>query len=172
MAKKKVSSTPLLRILLPDSVLRLEVKGGLGAVEADHRRDYFHSDVKSHFLDSLDIDGTLAKGRESENRWDYLLSHSPSDSVIAVEPHSAKQAEISVVIRKKDSAKEQLSDHLVTGAKIAQWIWVGSGKNGFADTEEVRRQLDQRGIKFVSPMILLKHLPTTPAATTQRGKRR
>jgi hypothetical protein len=172
MAKKKLTSTPLLKILLPDSVLRHEVRDGMGAVEADHRRDYFHDDVKPHFLDSLDIDGTLAKGRESQNRWDYLLSHAPSKSVIAVEPHSAKQEEISVVIRKKDSAKEQLSDHLVAGAKIAKWIWVSSGRNGFADTEKVRRQLDQRGIEFVSPMILLKHLPTTPAATAQRGKRR
>jgi len=144
----------------------------MGAVETDHRRDYFHDDVKPHFLDSLDIDAALAKGRESQNRWDYLLSHAPSKSVVAVEPHSAKQEEISVVIKKKDRAKEQLSDHLVAGARIAKWIWVGSGKNGFADTEKVRRQLDQRGIEFVSPMILLKHLPPTPAAAVRRGKRR
>jgi 6-phosphogluconate dehydrogenase len=34
-------------------------------------------------------------------------------------------------------------------ARIAAWLWVASGKVHFADTEKVRRRLDQSGIEFV-----------------------
>ncbi len=158
MTKKKIKVTPVLTILRADSSLRAEVKTGLGAVERAHL-DRFHESVRSLFSDSLDIDKNLQKGREGENRWDYLLGHDRSKSVIAVEPHSAKQQEVSVVIRKKEMARGQLAPHLVDGAKIVKWIWVASGRNQFASTEKARLQLDQKGIEFVCPQLLGKHLP-------------
>jgi len=157
MASKKPNATPLLRILIPASALRDAIKPGMNAVSPAHRQAHFDDTVKPCFSDSLDIDAAFAQSHPNANRWDYLLSHAPSNSVIAVEPHSAKTAQVRVVIAKKDKAKEQLSKHLVASARIAKWLWVGSGKNGFADTDKARRQLDQKGIEFVSPKIMLKH---------------
>jgi hypothetical protein len=93
-----------------------------------------------------------------KNRWDYLLGHTSSGQIVALEPHSAKTDEISSVIRKRRAAIEQLRIHLRTGLHISSWLWVASGKNHFADTEKARRLLDQNGIEFVGKQVLARHL--------------
>lgn len=158
MANKKQVVTPILKLLKSDSTLRSLVRKGMGAVSDKHKRDHFEDAVKTSFLDSLDIDAAFDRKYSKSNRWDYLLSYAPSNIVVAVEPHSAKTSEVKVVIAKKDNAKLQLRNHLVDGQQIARWLWVSSGKNGFANTEKVKFQLAQKGIDFVSPMIMVKHL--------------
>lgn len=135
----------------------------MGAVKAAHR-SHFDDAIRSTFADSLELDEAMKAGREEENRWDYLLGHAPSGKVVAVEPHSAKRDQIRAVIKKLLAATEQLREHLRDDARIAKWLWVASGKIHFADTEKVRRLLDQNGIEFVGPKVTSKHLP--PAATT------
>lgn len=54
----------------------------------------------------------------SANGWDYLLGHAPTSAVIGLEPHSAKQDEISTVIAKQSAAKDQLHQHLRDGARV------------------------------------------------------
>jgi hypothetical protein len=130
----------------------------MGAVKDAHR-DYFDQAVRADFEDSLDLDEALQAGHEQENRWDYLLGHKPSSEVVAVEPHSAKQDEISTVIKKRSDAREQLKPHLRDGARISKWLWVASGKVHFVDTEKARRRLDQNGIEFVGKKVMAKHLP-------------
>lgn len=76
---------------------------GLGAIKVAHR-GYFEIAVRPAFADSLDLDEALKQGHEQENRWDYLLGHSPSGDVVAVEPHSAKPDEITTVIKKRSAA--------------------------------------------------------------------
>lgn len=156
------STTPVRRALHERSSLLPCVADGLGAVNAAHR-DYFDIAIRSEFADSLDVDKALERGHENENRWDYLLGHAPSGDVVAVEPHSAKQDEISTVIRKREAAREQLRVHLRNGARVSKWFWVASGKVHFADTEKTRRLLDQNGIEFVGKKVMPKHL--RPAAT-------
>jgi hypothetical protein len=78
--------------------------------------------------------------------------------VIAVEPHSAKQDEISTVICKRKAAIEQLKGHLLDGARISKWLWVASGKVHFASTEKARIRLDQNGIAFAGTQVTKKHL--------------
>ncbi len=131
---------------------------GLGAVKSAHR-DYLDVGIRQDFEDSLDVDAALRLDHEQENRWDYLLGHSPSGEIVAIEPHSAKHDEISTVIRKKAAARDQLKGHLRDGAKVAKWLWVASGKVHFADTEKARIRLDQNGIEFVGTKVMLKHLP-------------
>ena len=75
---------------------------------------------------------------EQANRWDYLLGHAPSGNVVAVEPHSAKQDEITTLINKRVAAREQMRGHLRDGARVAKWLWVASGKVHFANTEKTR----------------------------------
>lgn len=159
---KAAKKTPVRVALLLDSSLRPLVVDGLSAVKVAHR-DYFEVAIRSAFADSLDLDEALQQGHEQENRWDYLLGHSPSGGVIAVEPHSAKQDEITTVIRKRAAAREQLKGHLRDGVLIVKWLWVASGKVHFADTEKVRRLLDQNGIEFVGTRVSSKHLPSTSA---------
>lgn len=155
--KRVAAKSPVRSSLLPASSLRPLVRDGLEAIKAAHR-GHFDEAIRSSFADSLDLDEALRAGREQENRWDYLLGHSPSGNVVAVEPHSAKQDEITTVIKKRSAAKEQLRDHLRDGVRIHKWLWVASGKVHFADTEKVRRLLDQNGIEFVGRVLSDKHL--------------
>jgi len=84
--------------------------------------------------------------------------------VIAVEPHSAKQDQISRVIEKRRQARDQLKAHLLPGARVTQWLWVASGSVQFADTEKARRLLDQNGIEFVGRQVRAKHLPVAASS--------
>jgi hypothetical protein len=167
--KKKSQETPVRKALQETSTLRESVSDGIGAVEKAQRA-YFAADIRGTFGDSLDLDAALQQEHPSANRWDYLLGHSPSEEVVAVEPHSAKQDEITAVINKRKAAKQQLAAHLEPGAHVARWLWVASGKVQFADTEKARRRLDENGIEFVGKQVLAKHLPS--AATDAKGKRR
>ncbi len=158
--KRRSKKTPIRSSLKKASSLHSEVKDGIGAVEKAHR-SYLAVGVRGSFADSLDLDKAMQEGHEQENRWDYLLGHIASAAVIGLEPHSAKQDEISTVIKKKKTAKEQLAGHLRPGARITTWLWVASGKVHFADTEKARRRLDQQGIQFIGREVLAKHLPAT-----------
>lgn len=167
---KAGTKTPVRFALVVDSSLRPLVVDGLNAVKASHR-DYFEAAIRPAFADSLDLDEALKYGHEQENRWDYLLGHSPSGDVVAVEPHSAKHDEVTTVIRKRSAAREQLKGHLRDGIRIVKWLWVASGKVHFADTEKARRLLDQNGIEFVGTKIAGKHLPSIRVQRAP-GKRR
>lgn len=143
---------------------------GLGAVEDGHR-ELFEASTRASFDDSLNFDEAMRAGREQENRWDYLLGHAFSRQVVAVEPHSAKQDEISTVVKKLAAAKEHARPHLKDGIKISRWLWVASGSVQFANTEKVVFQLAQKGITFVGRRVLPKHLPHAAAPSPRKRKR-
>lgn len=168
-AAKRFRGTPVRRSLLPTSSLLPVVADGLGAVKKSHR-EYIHADLRPAFADSLDIDEAFRPGHEQENRWDYLLGHGPSAIVVAVEPHSAKQGEISTIIKKRQRAREQLASHLAPNARIAAWFWVASGRIHIANTERARRRLDQHGITFVDKTLMRKHLAIPQAGGRSRRR--
>jgi hypothetical protein len=169
---KKLAKTPLRRMLRERSPLQASVRDGMDAVEKSHR-DYFDPSIRPTFADSLELDEALRAGREQENRWDYLLGHSPSGEAIAIEPHSAKQDQVTTVIRKRRAALAQLAEHLRDGARISRWLWVASGKVQFAKTEKAKLMLDQNGIEFVGTKVLAKHLPVAePTGSTDRTSTR
>lgn len=143
--------------LRPTSRLHGRVEDGLGALKRQDR-PHLAGDVRALFADSLDIDAAFQRGNEGANRWDYLLGHAASSALIALEPHSAKEDQISRVIAKKRAAKEQLAPHLKPGARVSRWLWVASGPVAFADTERARVRLDQNGIQFIGRTLLAKHL--------------
>jgi hypothetical protein len=146
-------NTPIREALRRESALQSSVKDGLNAVKTSHRL-YFDESVRASFADSLDSDESLRDGREQEHRWDYLLGHTPTKKVIGVEPHSAENSEVSVVISKLEAARRQLRDHLRDGVVISKWIWVASGQVQFAPMERATFRLTQAGIKFVGRKIL------------------
>jgi hypothetical protein len=157
--KKSIKKKSVIRDALQEkSEFQPLVKDGLGAVENAHN-NYFDIAIRDAFADSLDLDKAVKQGHEQENRWDYLLGHAPSGKVVAVEPHSAKQDEITTVINKRIAAQKHLIGHLREGTKVAKWLWVASGKVHFANTEKARLRLDQNGIAFVGTKIAAKHLP-------------
>jgi hypothetical protein len=156
---QKYKKTPVRAALRSASPLQHAVKDGLGAIKASHR-GYFDKSVRNSFADSLDADVALQPGREQENRWDYLLGHQQSNSVIAVEPHSAGNAEISTVIRKLEAARAQLREHLREGVVIRKWLWVASGRVQFAPFDKATIRLAQSGITFAGKKVLAKHLPS------------
>lgn len=156
--KKAPAKTPVRNALHENSALLPLVADGLGALKNAHR-DYLDSGIRQAFADSLDLDEAVKDGHEQENRWDYLLGHTPSGEVIAIEPHSAKQDEITTVINKRIAAQEHLKDHLRAGARVTRWLWVASGKVHFANTEKTKLRLDQNGIQFVGKKVAAKHLP-------------
>lgn len=162
---KSKASTPVRNALNPKSSLLSHVRDGLGAVEKGHH-GYIDESLRPTFADSLNLDEAMRVGHEQENRWDYLLGHDQA-VVIALEPHSAKDDEVSTVIAKRKAAREQLQPHLKPSAQIAAWFWVASGKVHFADTEKSRRRLDENGIQFVGARLLMKHVPR---ALPDKGK--
>jgi len=153
----KTKNTPIRSSLRQRSSLNGKVCDGIQAIETAHRV-YLVTDIRGDWSDSLDLDKALLAGHEQENRWDYLLGHAHSGAVVGLEPHSARQNEISTVIKKKQAARDQLRGHLKRGKGVARWLWVASGKVYFADTERARRRLDQNGIQFVGKKVLAKHL--------------
>jgi hypothetical protein len=167
--KRARSNTVLRNTLREDSALQDAVREGLGAVQTGHR-NYFDEQIRTTFDDSLDLDEASRPGHEQENRWDYLLGHAPSGEVVAVEPHSAKQDEISRIIRKKRAAEQYLRGHLRDAMRVTRWLWVASGRVQFAETERARLRLDQEGIQFVGTQVAAKYLPS--AKSTGRPRRR
>jgi hypothetical protein len=82
------------------------------------------------------------------NRWDYILSVPDLTQIVGVEPHAAKDSEISVVIAKKKHAEEYLRQHLQDGCRVTKWYWVSHSKVSFSRMDRARRRLDQNGIMF------------------------
>lgn len=169
--KRAATKTPVRDALEPESELQDSVRDHLGAVERAHLA-YIDAAVRGQFADSIDIDAALKKGREQENRWDYLLGHNPSRAVVALEPHTASTGEIDTLIRKRARARDQLASHLRSGKHIERWLWVASGRIDFADTEKTRFKLDQNGIQFVGGMVLAKHLPVARPVAKAKSQRR
>lgn len=168
-SRKKKTKTLIRRALQDDSHLRAKVQDGIGAVKKTDRT-YLAEDIRGTLEDSLDLDAALQQDHRHENRWDYLLGHNPSEQLVAVEPHSAKQDAITTVINKRTAAKRQLVTHLKPGTHVSKWIWVASGKIYFADTEKIRRRLDQNGIEFAGGRVLAKHLPVVAPKKSGRRK--
>jgi hypothetical protein len=156
----RIVTTPLRAALRETSRLQDLVHDGLSALKsADKVR--FDKDVRVRLSDSLDLDDAMNQDvtYKDSHRWDYLVGDSLAQSVLAVEPHSAKSDEVSRVIEKRTAAREQLIPHLRPGATIMAWLWVASGNVQFADTSKERRRLDQAGITFVGKRVMMKHLP-------------
>jgi len=166
--KEVAKAKPVRHALRANSTLLPQVRDGLNAVKESHR-NYFDERIRSAFADSLDIDKAFRRDHPEDNRWDYLLGHQASGVIVGVEPHSAKDDEISTIIQKRRAAIEQLRTHLGDNVKIEKWLWVASGKVHFANTEKARVQLDQNGIEFVGTRVTDKHLP--PMAKNSRPRR-
>lgn len=155
--------TPIRKVLKGESLLVPMVADGIGALKKPDRA-HIDGAIRNAFADSLDLDTALKEAHPQENRWDYLLGHSASGELIALEPHSAKEDEITTVINKRKAAKQQLADHIEPSARVSKWLWVGSGKVHFADTEKARLRLDQNGIEFIGSTVRAKDLPASTAA--------
>jgi hypothetical protein len=104
--------------------------------------------------DSLDLDEALRLSFPNTNRWDYVFSVPDATKLIALEPHTAKDSEIGVLIDKKRHAAAQLRLHLQPQHGISEWWWVSHGKTAFSRTEQARRRLAQEGIKYLGRSVL------------------
>lgn len=150
--------TPIRRQLRSDSTLLDELKSGLGALKAVDR-SRIEEAIKARFGDSLDADAAFLSVAPSENRWDYLLGDEVSKQIYGLEPHSAKQDEVSTVIAKKRRALEHLRRHWRAGSPVVAWFWVASGSVQFPDVDRNMKRLAQEGITFVGKQLQKKHLP-------------
>lgn len=164
-------STPIRAGLTATSSLRPLVEDGVQALLREHR-GMITEDIRSSFTDSLDIDDGLKKGREQENRWDYLLGHEPSQTIVAIEPHSAKNDQISTVIAKRRRALDQLRDHLRPGVAVLRWYWVASGRVDFSPLDKATFRLANNGITFIGRALRRKDLPGVDASAPVKKVRR
>ncbi len=144
MAKSQVL---LSNALVPESRLKDHVRTGLSALKT---RDVnlIAETERPKVGDSIDLDSATRDESPSDNRWDYLLSVPTVSHIVGLEPHSARDSEVSVVIAKKKHAMTYLRDHLPPKHAVTRWIWVTHGKVRFTKMERARRQLDQNGIAF------------------------
>jgi hypothetical protein len=134
-------------------------------VPENAHRQRLYSGIRNTIADSLDLDKATQPDHAQESRWDYLLGHTPSVSIVALEPHSAEQDQTTKIIDKKKAAQQQLSSQLKPGNRIAAWIWVASSKIFSADPEKVRLRIAQEGIRLVASTVLEKHLPDAKSTT-------
>ena len=148
---------PIRKGLRGGSFLLPQVRDGIQALETEPRNQ-IEANFRTEFSESLDMDEAFRPGHESENRWDYLLGHSPTGNLIAVEPHSAKEEEIGVIIKKKRSCLDQLRPHLKEGVNVRDWIWLASGRVHFLSMDRARLRLDKSGITFVGGTLRRKDL--------------
>jgi hypothetical protein len=134
--------------LKQESRLRDLVRAGTGAIK---RRDLtlIVEAERPRIGDSLDLDAASRDEHPEANRWDYIISIPDLKELAGVEPHTAKDSEISVVVLKKRLAIEYLRTHLQHGHRITRRFWVSHGPVGFSRMDRARRRLDQNGIAFV-----------------------
>ena len=134
------------------SRLRDIVQVGMAAfANADVR--LIAEDQRTRIGDSLDLDAASKDEDPESNRWDYIVSIPDLAEFIGIEPHSAKDSEISVVIAKRKHATEYLRNHLEDGYRIIRWFWVSHGTVSFSKMDRARRRLDQNGIAFAGRML-------------------
>ena len=149
MAKRRMLLSTALQA---GSALRDQVADGLGAFATKDVQLIAESE-RTKVGDSLDLDEACRNEHPEANRWDYLVSVPASTRIVGLEPHTAKDSEISVVIAKKKQAVTYLRNHLPPKHRVANWIWVTHGKVGFTGTERARRRLDQEGIVFAGRVL-------------------
>ena len=145
------------------SSLLPKVVDGLGAVAKAHKA-LIAEDIQGDFGDSLESDEAFLVGHQGEHRWDYLLGHTPSNTVVGLEPHSASTSEVQVVIKKRAAARAQLRDHLRPGRHVEAWYWVASGRVDFVPHEKQVNLLAQNGVRFIGKQLRAKDLPPAIAA--------
>ena len=139
-------------VLVDGSVLRNHLRNGVQAfARADVR--LIAATARAQIGDSINLDAAARDEFPEANRWDYVVSVPTMSHILAIEPHSAKYAEISVVIAKKRHAVNYLRGHLRAGYWVAKWLWVSHGSVGFSRMERARRLLDQNGIEFAGRLL-------------------
>lgn len=156
---------------LTGSYLASAIRGGIRALPSDKRKHIAES-VRSDFLDSLDLDEASRPRYPTDARWDYLLGHTPSSHVIAVETHSAETSEIFKVIQKRTASLGHLQGQLGAGHRVAAWYWAASGRIDFVPHEKTMLHLSENGIQFVGGRLEEKHLAHLSAQTTHPRKQR
>jgi hypothetical protein len=167
-AVKRSHKTPVRSALVDGCKLHDRTQDGLQALKGDHRSQLLQEEVRTAFADSLDLDEALRESFPEENRWDYLLGHSGSNSVVGLEPHSAHSDQISTVIAKRAAAIRQLRPFLRRSDAVVAWYWVASGRVDFVPMEKAVFRLQQAGITFVGRKLSKRHLPAA-AAQSRRG---
>ena len=160
---------------LTGSYLAGAIRRGIQAIPNDKRKHISES-VRADFLDSLDLDEASRTRHPNDARWDYLLGHTPSSQVVAVETHSAETSQISLVIRKRTASLGHLRGQLRAGHHVAAWYWAASGRIDFVPHEKTVLRLSENGIEFVGGGLEARHLAKLSRRSTappqQRAKPR
>jgi hypothetical protein len=133
--------------LISGSSLHDQIVTGIGSVKKSDRK-LIDPSVRPLFGDGVDLDAATAAEFPQAHRWDYVLSIPSKDKLIGIEPHSASDGEVRVVIKKKQNAQGFLRSHLKPKHSVAEWHWVTRGKVGFSRMDPVVRALNQNGIRF------------------------
>ncbi len=144
MPPKKVK---LETALIAGSTLRSHIKRGLRALINNDLRLIVPA-IRTYVGDSLNLDDTIRAEFPQDNRWDYLLSVPRINQIIGLEPHSAKDSEVSVIIAKRKHAIEYLRNHLHPQYIVSKWFWVSHGRVNFSKMESAIRLLNKNGIEF------------------------
>jgi hypothetical protein len=163
-------SGPVSRALRGSSLAQ-KVRPGLQAVPGTNHRCIGEA-LRPRFLDSLDLDAATRPEHPDEARWDYLLGHDGTSQIVALEVHSASTSNVGEVIRKRAASRDHLQAHLQSGATVAAWYWVASGRVDFAPHDKTINRLNQHGIQFVGSRLDQKHLASLPERSSARSKPR
>jgi hypothetical protein len=163
-------SGPVTRALARSS-LAVAIKPGAQAIPSD-KRVHIEESLRSAFSDSLDLDEATRVEFPNDARWDYLLGHTDSSHVVALETHSAQTSQVSLVIQKRTASRRHLQAHLADGHQVAAWYWAASGRVDFVPHEKTMNRLSENGIEFVGTRLSAKHLASLSKQPKNLAKRR
>ena len=156
---------------LRGSYLGAAIRDGIQAIPNDKRRHVAEA-VRVEFMDSLDLDEATRERHPNDARWDYLLGHSASSCVVALEAHSAETSQVSRVIQKRAASLLHLRGQLGPGCRVAEWYWAASGRVDFVPHEKTVFRLSENGIRFVGGRLEAKHLAGLSGQSVAPSKRR
>jgi len=135
-----------------DSTLQRDLKSGIGALSQVDARLIAESE-RTKVGDSVDLDSSMKREFPDANRWDYIISLPTQSKIVGLEPHTARDSEISVVIAKKKHALQYLRSHFRDGYHVAKWFWISHGSVSFSKMDRAYRLLNQNGIAFAGRLL-------------------
>lgn len=139
------------------SRLRDDVKQGCRAIKTTDR-NLIQPAVRTSISESIDLDEAMRGDYPHDSRWDYLIFESANGSIFALEPHSARDDQVDVVVRKKQAACSQLLSHTDEISAIQKWLWVSGGSAKISKGDKRMRKLNKAGITYIGRQLKKMHL--------------
>ena len=128
-------------------------KTGLQALRPEDKPHIAAADTRK-ITGSVDVDTAYKKVDPYGNRWDFGIAYQhtnrQAEVVYWVEPHTASDSQVSVVIKKAQWLLHWLkNDGVLLKSFEYNIVWVSSGATAFTDSSTQKKRMAQAGLQYV-----------------------